>query len=312
MNNSNISFHERFRSEIALLLVTLLWGGTFAIVKESLNDISSMLFIALRFSFAALLLTPFVLKQRKYFNTKSVVAGIILGMLMFFAFAAQTVGLKYTTATKSGFLTGTLVVMVPILQTIIKKTVPSRGSIIGVALVFTGIVFLSSGGDSILTFIDDLGSNFNIGDWLTLVCAFLFALHVVYLDMFSNKYNFWVLLFFQIFISALMGFGASSLFSAVNLEAVRLNLTTYLLFGLVYTSILATLITTALQTKFQKNVTPTKAGIIYSFEPIFAAIIAFFALSEKITNFGLIGCVLIFSGLLISEVYDALKKRNGQ
>jgi drug/metabolite transporter (DMT)-like permease len=71
-----------------------------------------------------------------------------------------------------------------------------------------------------------------------------------------------------------------------------------------YTSLLATIITTTLQTKYQKYTTPSKAGIIFSLEPIFAAIVAYFLLSEKISNFGYIGCIFIFCGLLISEMMD--------
>ncbi|MCB0731272.1 MAG: DMT family transporter, partial [Ignavibacteriae bacterium] len=76
--------------------------------------------------------------------------------------------------------------------------------------------------------------------------------------------------------------------------------------------IFATLITTALQTKYQKNVTPAKAGIIFSFEPIFAAIFAFFVLGEKITNFGYLGAALIMLGLLISELYENLFLKNAK
>jgi drug/metabolite transporter (DMT)-like permease len=76
------------------------------------------------------------------------------------------------------------------------------------------------------------------------------------------------------------------------------------IFAVIYTSLLATILTTTLQTKFQKYTTPAKAGIIFSFEPIFASVVAFFLLSEKISNFGFIGCIFIFCGLLISEVVD--------
>ena len=75
-----------------------------------------------------------------------------------------------------------------------------------------------------------------------------------------------------------------------------------------YTALFATLATTALQTRYQKLVTPTKAGIVYSFEPIFAAVIAYLAIGERITTFGFIGASLIFLGLIISEVFDGVIK----
>lgn len=297
---------KKYKSELALLLVTLFWGATFTIIKESLNDISSMLFVAFRFLIAAIILFPFIYRYKSSFNTKSVKAGIILGVLMFGAFASQTVGLKITTATKSGFISGSAVVMIPILQTIIERRKPNTGSVLGVIIVFVGILFLSSGGSSISNFVSDLGSNFNLGDWLTLFCAFMVALHVIYLDIFTKRHDFFVLLFTQIFVVGVLGLVAAFSFSSMSLEPLKIEFTQYLILGLIYTALFATLLNTALQTKYQKNVTPTKAGIIYSFEPIFAAIVAFFALNEKITNFGFIGCVLIFSGLIISEVYDSI------
>ncbi|MBU0560522.1 MAG: DMT family transporter [Bacteroidetes bacterium] len=281
-------------------------------MKESLSDVSPMLFIGLRFSLASLILLPFAIKHFNSFDRSSVISGTILGVLLFFGFATQTVGLNYTTATKSGFITGSLVVMIPILQLIVIKKKPNKGAVIGVILVFIGILFLSSGGASIQTFLNDLGANFNKGEAYTLICAFVFALHVVYLDIFTRRNSILVLLFFQIFVTAVLAFASAIVFSFTQVEAVQFDATYYLIFGILYTGIFATLITTALQTKYQKEVTPTKAGIIYSFEPIFAAIIAFFALSEKITNFGLIGCALIFSGLIVSEIYESIFQKNGR
>lgn len=294
----------KYYAEFMLLIVTLLWGATFTIVKESLNNSSPILFISLRFSLASLFLIPFIIKNKVYISKSSVKAGFVLGILMFFSFAAQTIGLKYTTATKSGFITGSLVVMIPMFQIIIEKKKPSLGAFIGVALVFVGILFLSSGGNSIFTFLEDIGANFNVGDFFTLVCAILFAIHVVYLDVFSKKENTFVLFSFQIFTTAIFGIIFTFMLSLANYEKIHFVFSESLIFGLLYTSIFATLITTSLQTKYQKSVSPTKAGLIYSFEPIFAALIAFFALSEKITNFGLLGCALIFLGLISSELIE--------
>ncbi|MCF8420894.1 MAG: DMT family transporter [Melioribacteraceae bacterium] len=294
--------------ESVLLLVTLIWGATFVIVKESLNDISSMLFLASRFSIAALFVLPFFISKKRDLKWTAVKGGFILGIFLFAGFAAQTVGLQYTTATKSGFITGSSVVMIPVLQTIIEKRKPTMGTTLGVILVFIGILFLSSGGNSIFTFLSELGSSFNFGDFMTLICALFFALYIVYLDIISTKYDFWTLVFVQIIVTALASFFFSFLFSAANIEPMRIVYSEYLLFGLLYTALLATLVTTILQTRYQREVTPTKAGIIFAFEPIFAAVFAFFLLNEKISNFGLIGSLMIFLGLVISETYESWVK----
>ena len=304
MKNNVRRARGKYFSESALLIATVLWSGTFVIVKVSLQDVSSMLFIGLRFLLATLLILPFVFKFKNEFNKAAVVSGGLLGLFFFLGFATQTIGLKFTSATNSAFITGSSVVMVPVLQTILERKPPTKGSIFGIVLVFAGILFLSGRGNSIFTFISDLATNFNIGDFFTLLCAVFFAVYVVYLDIVTNKHGFTVILFMQMAVTAIAAFAASSFFDFSDIEKIRIEFTDYLIFGILYTAIFATLITTAIITKFQKNVTPTKAAIIYSLEPIFASILAFFILNEKITNFGIFGAVLIFSGLIISETYD--------
>ncbi|MFH1196730.1 MAG: DMT family transporter [bacterium] len=299
---------DKYRGEVAMMIVTILWGATFVIVKESIRDISSMLFIAFRFTIAGIIVLPFIIKRKSLLKKDAILAGIFLGVILFIGFATQTIGLKFTTATKSGFITGSSVVMVPFLQIIVSRKIPSAGSFIGVVLVFIGILFLSSGGNSILSFAGDIGKNFNIGDGFTIACAISFAIYIVYLDKLSHQYNFWILLFLQITVSAILAYSAALISSSFEIEKLRIDFTGNLIFGLAYTSIFATLVTTALQTRYQKLITPTKAGIIYSFEPVFAAIIAYFALAESINSLGLVGCSMIFLGLIISETYDILKK----
>jgi drug/metabolite transporter (DMT)-like permease len=304
-NNPSQKPSGKYIGEGALFLMTILWGGTFVIIKESLNDVSTILFVALRYGIAASVLALIIVIRKTRIDLKSILPGMFLGLFLFLGSFTQTMGLKYTSATKSAFLTGSLVVMIPIFQMIIEKRFPSKGSVIGTLLVFFGILFLSSGGTSIKDFIGELGANFNYGDTLTLVCAIFFALHIVYIDVISLKNQFWTILLVQIATASVLSFIAAFIFSGISIEPIKLSVTNYLIFGLLYTSLLATLFNIGLQTKFQKTVSPTKAGIIYSFEPVFAAIFAFFLVSEKISNFGLVGCTLIFLGLIVSEVFDS-------
>ncbi len=315
MNKSKEKKSTHYLGEGALLLMTIIWGGTFVIVKEALNDISSMLFIAIRFSISSLLVSLFLLIKKYKINKKTFLSGIFLGTFLFFGFLFQTAGLKYTSATKSGFLTGSLVVIILFLQ--LEKKIPTKGAIIGTILVFIGIIFLSSGGNSIKNFITEFGNTFNIGDILTLICALFFALHVVYMDIISPKHEFWILFFSQLIGVSIFSFITSLIFHFTSLEFYRINLTTNLWIGIMYTSLLATCVNFGLQTKYQKVVSPTKAGIIYSFEPVFAAIFAFFLLNEKFSNFAVLGSSLIFLGLIVSEIFDTVysnffNNKNGQ
>lgn len=306
MNYQEKNKSTHFLGEAALLLMTIIWGGTFVVVKESLQDVSSVFFISIRFIVASAIIILVLLIKKHKIHKQSFFAGIFLGTFLFFGFLFQTIGLKYTTATKSGFITGSLVVMVPFLQLIIEKKIPTKGAIIGTILVFTGILFLSSSGSSIRNFIKELGSTFNLGDAFTLICALFFAFHVVYMDIISSKHDFWILFLSQLLTVALLAFFVTLLFHASSLEPIKINFTSNLGIGLIYTSLLATCVNFGLQTKFQKLVSPTKAAIIYSFEPIFAAIFAFFILNEKFSKFGLLGSLLIFSGLIVSEIFDSV------
>lgn len=304
-----MKFNIKYIAEAGLLTNALIWGGTFVLVKSALEDVSPTLFITLRFSLAAILILPFAystLKQAAFIRWKE---AIILGILLFMGFAAQTVGLKYTTATKSAFFTGAFVVLTPIFQALLEKQLPKREHIAGIVFVFTGIIFLSSKGTSFFDVFVELGDNFNVGDFLTLVCAVFFALYIVYLDMISRQHNYKFLTFVQVLVTAVIGVAATFLLDFSQIEIISFIGGANFYIGLIYTAIFATIITTAIQTKFQKEVTPTKAGIIFSMEPIFAAVFAYLLLTEKLSHFGFIGSLFIFTGLLISELWNKEKAK---
>jgi len=294
---------KKYLPETLLMLNTIIWGATFVIVKSALADISPLLFISVRFLFATIILLPFAFKIFKDINRAAFWGGILLGILYFIGFSTQTIGLNYTTATKSAFITGMFIIFTPLFQTLIEKKPPSRGVTIGVILAILGLIFLTSKGDTLLSVFSEINESFNIGDFFTLICAIVFSLYLVYLDIISKKSDYKPLVFLQISVTGVCGILFSLLFTVWEVEKIHFNFSSNLLFAILYTSVLATVITTTLQTMYQKFVTPSVAGIILSFEPIFAAIFAFFMLNEKISNFGLIGCLLIFCGLLISEIY---------
>ena len=312
MKSSKPITESRFLGEIVILIITLFWGSTFVIVKQSLNDVSSLLFVAIRFSIAAVILLPIYLWKRDKKKKLIIWPGVFLGIWLFLGFAVQTMGLRLTTATKSGFITGIFVVLIPFFQIFIEKKKPSRGVVMGICLVFLGLIFLSSGGSSIFEFLSLIGSDLNFGDFLTFLCAIFFAIHVVYIDKLSKENSLLSLLFSQLITVSVLGFIFTGIFSVTSIEPVKAEFTDYAIFSLLFTAIVATLINIGLQTKFQKSVSPSKAGIIYSFEPLFAAFLAYIILNEKIGKFGYIGSALIFSGLIVSEIYDNLFNKDGK
>jgi drug/metabolite transporter (DMT)-like permease len=301
---------KKYTGEGILLFVTLIWGATFFIIKVALQNVSPILFVTIRFSFATLLFLPFMIRVIKSMGKEVIIGGILLGLMYFLGFATQTVGLKYTTATKSGFITGSFIIFTPVFQLMFEKKKPSGKNLLGVLFVILGLIFLSSKGSSILDIFNEIGSGFNIGDFFTLLCAIFYAMYLVSLDIISKKHNYLPLVFLQISVTAVCGLIFTLLLSATNYEPIKFTFNNNVLFAFLYTAILATILTTTLQTKYQKIVTPTKAGIIFSFEPIFAALFAYLVINERISHFGFLGGILIFTGLLVTELFDKKKLSN--
>ncbi len=247
--------------------------------------------VAVRFGIAALLFLPFSFQSLSKCSRGVVGKGLILGLLLFAGFATQTVGLQYTSASKSGFITGMLVVFTPIFQLVIERRPPKIGNLIGVLFVSAGLYLLTS----------PRGAEFNRGDVLTLVCAVLFALYIVYLDIFTKEYDVSQLTFLQMVITIGLACVCASVW-----EHPHFKLTLNLALSIGYLSILATLVTLSLQTRYQKETTPTRAAIIFSLEPVISAVLAYSIEKENIGRLGVAGGAIIVVGLLISELSDCI------
>lgn len=277
------------KAEIILLSLTVIWGGTFAIVKGSLNQISPLFFISVRFLFAATILTILFFPRLKTITLNEIQRASALGILLFLGFATQTIGLQYTTASKAAFLTGTMVIFVPIFQFIMERKAPNLGNIIGVIIVSVGLYLLTS----------PKGAEFNFGDGLNLVCAIIFAVYIVYLDMATQEGDPLNITYIQIVTNAFI-----SIIAALVFENIFIKVSANLIYAFLYLSLLATTFTLYLQTKWQKETTPTKAAVIFTIEPVFAAAIAYFMLNELIGWMGVVGGAVIIIGLIISEISD--------
>jgi drug/metabolite transporter (DMT)-like permease len=282
---------SRNRAELFLLFATFIWGGTFVIIKLALNDISPIFFVAIRFFTASSIFLLLLYKTVFPVSRSAFKKGMILGVLLLIGFIVQTIGLTITTASKSGFITGMLVVFTPLFQVAIEKRIPKIGNIIGVVCVAIGLYFLTS----------PQGSEFNLGDFLTLCCAIVYALYIIYLDLCSEE-NISVLIFLQL---AVVGVGAT--LYAFFFEEIRITITTPVTIAFLYTTFLATMLTTFIQTKYQKETTPTRAAVIFSLEPVVAAISAYYIIGDKLGIFGVFGGALIVAGFIISETSDSWK-----
>lgn len=285
------SVTKRITAELFLLGATLIWGGTFVIVKVGLKDISPLLLVAVRFSIAALLFFLLFYKQILPMSRAVLWKGSWLGLLLFLGFVLQTVGLNDTTPSKSAFITGTLVIFTPLFQLMIEKRSPKVGNILGIVIVTIGLWFLTAPSSSL----SQVG--FSLGDGLTLLCAVVFGAYIVYLDLISKDEDILRLTFLQMFSTSVYAW-----VSVWMLEQPLLKPTGNALLALAYSAILATIVTTYVQTRYQRDTTPTRAAIIFTLEPVWAAALSFLLLHEKIGPLGMLGGGLIMLGILISEL----------
>jgi len=283
----------RKKAELALLGTTFIWGGTFVIMKLGFADVSPFLFVAIRFTLGSMIFAAFFPSRLRSIRRSTLRRGIVLSILLGVGLVLQTYGLQITTASKSAFITGMMVVFTPMAQMLIERRVPKLGNIVGVVIVSGGLYFLTS----------PSGSGFNLGDLLTLIGAFLFGFYIVYLDIFSKEEELLPLAFLQIAITAVLGW------MLVPFEAPQLHLTWNLARLLFYTAFLSTVVTTYVQTRFQKDTTPTRAGILFTLEPVISAVLAYFLLGEILGMLGVFGALLIVVGILVSELSDNFIKR---
>jgi len=295
---------SKAKAQAGLFSNTLIWGGTFTIIKQALGELSPMAFVSSRFLLASLVMLPFFASPLFKAGKKQYIQASVLGILLYLGYITQTVGLLTTTATKSAFITGTFVVFTPLFQTMLEKRMPSFANILAIVLAGFGIVFLSSKGASFFGILQEVRTNFSVGDFLTLICAVTYALYIVYLDMISDSMDYRFLTYWQILLTAILSILTLPLLHFTGIEPIRFSFQPISIGAILYTAIFATVLTTIVQTKFQRAVSPTRASLIFSMEPIFAAIFAFFILGEKISPFGYLGSVFIFSAVLISEFFS--------
>lgn len=268
----------------ALILVTLIWGTTFVVIKDVLGSVSVPVLLALRFSLAGLLL---VWVRPK---TKSLRAGLILGVLIFLGYATQSIGLVTTTASKSGFITGLSVILTPLLAGLWLRERVTTKIIVACLVALAGLGFLSIRGEGAF-------GGLNSGDVWTLGTAFAYALYIIYLGEVARHHGIWELSALQIWLVALFAW----VWAAPDLSAVtQIDLSSFL--KIAYLAVFPTVVTSALQTWGQRSVSASVAALIFVLEPVFAATFAYIILGESLGPVGLVGAGLVVSAMVLSQL----------
>ncbi len=279
------------RAEAALMANTLIWGSTFVLVKHALQDVSPILFLALRFTLATVVLA--ILFRGSWSHPRnlrgSLAGGALAGVFLFSGYAFQTVGLQFTTAPKSAFLTGLTAVMTPVLATFVYRRLPGWLEIGGVLLATCGM--------GLMTLPVGAALAMNRGDLLTVGCAVCYAAHILTLNRYSANGSFELLATMQIGVSAVL---AWSLYG--SLEAPRLHWTAGVWAAVTITGLLATALAFSFQAWAQRYTTSTRTALIFMLEPVFAWITSYVLTGETLSGRGAAGAALILGGVLVVEV----------
>lgn len=258
-----------------LLLVTFFWGLTFPLIKQALQFISPVLFLSLRFLVSSVLLLPF-LRRRNAFSRTNMKYGFIAGAFLFVGYYFQTVGLEFTTAAKSGIITGTYVVLIPVISYFYLKNRIKRMDIIASVMAFAGLTVMSAGNLS--------NSSVQLGDILTLICAVGYAFQIAYVSKHSKNLDSTVFTFYQILTVGILSTIAIPTFPQAH-EVINY----YVLFTIFFTAAFAGVFGYYINTKALIFVEPTTAGVIFVGEPIFAAITSVIINHEVLGILGIIG-----------------------
>jgi drug/metabolite transporter (DMT)-like permease len=287
------------KAHLLLVLITFIWGATFVVVKDSLNDSSPLLYNAVRMTVAAVVLAAIFYRQLESITREVAIAGTIIGTLLWIGYECQTAGLKYTTPSKSAFLTGISVVLVPVLLALIWRRHVNHWTLAGVAAAFVGLYLLTvpaSGGSSLF-------ANVNRGDLLTLGCAVSFAFQIICLGRAAQRFPFAQIVVLEIASCALWMWISIPIFE----RGAFMRISSSMLISIGVTALLGTVAAFIVQGWAQQFTPPTHTALIFSLEPVFAGITSYIVVHERLGTRGGIGAGLILAGVLVSELLGAVQ-----
>ncbi len=287
---------KQMKADLALLLVTVIWGSSFVLTKNVLDYLPTFNFLAIRFIIAAVISGIIFYKNMLRTDRHTLKYGVLIGAILFAAYGFQTVGLNYTTASKSGFITGFSVVIVPLFSALLLKLKPHREAVAGVILAMVGLGFLTL----------NASLSLNVGDFYTLIAALMFAMHIITVGKYTVKVDSIAMAVIQIAVVGIL-----SLFFSLGIERPIIPKGINVWSAILILAMLATSGAYIIQNAMQKFTSPTHTALIYTGEPVFSALFAYLLLGERLTAQGILGSLLILSGMLVSELdWKALLKNH--
>ncbi len=285
---------RRLQADIALAVCALIWGATFVVVKDALAFASVFSFNAIRFLLAAIVMGIVYARALRKLDSATLFAGALIGVFTFGGYAFQTLGLKYTTPSKAAFITGAGVVMVPVLLAILWRRKVNRWVWMGAVVALFGLYFLTVPHSGF--------SALNTGDLLVLGCAVMFAFQIIFVARYSPHHSVAALSFLQVAMTAVLTALCLPVLAATRWEPPFVRWSPELIGAILITAVGATALCFSLQVWGQQYTSPTHAAILFSLEPVFAALTSLIVAHERLGARVLSGAILIFIGILLAEL----------
>jgi len=281
-----------------LLITTILWGTAFSVLKTTINALPPFYVLAIRFLPSGLIMGLVFIKQFKHIDRRTVLHGAVLGVVLFCAYTTQTLGLRYTTPARNAFITVAYCIMTPFLCWIMYKHRPRSYDVISGVVCMLGLAFISLIGQG------DDGGLYLLGDGLTLVAALFFAFQLVFIERYiAEGNNPYLLLFFELTIGGFLFAVATACYELPTLGAQAFAIPHDLWWRLLYLMLGCSMLAQLFQMLGQRFTTSSQAGIILSFESVFAAITSVALGMESLTVYLIVGFVLVFVAGLISQLH---------
>ena len=289
--------NRAFLGRLALLSTALIWGTSFVIMKNTLESVGPLWLLAIRFTGAALLLGLFGWRGIRAMSRRALVGSVLMGLCLALAYIVQTYGLMYTTPGKNAFLTNAYCVMVPFMAWGVYKRRPSVFHVLSALLCLTGIGFVS---------LSDLSGGVNIGDMLTLLCGVFYAGQIIVLEQYTGESDALSLTAVQFAVAALLCLALALLF-----EKPPSGLSASAWLSLAYLSVMCTALCFYLEA-WGMLVTPgTVAALLMTLEAVFGVLTSILFYHEAMSARLVIGFVLIFAAIVVSEINPKLPAKAG-
>lgn len=277
-------------AEIGIIIITIIWGIAFVVVKDSLDLIPPVYMVAFRFTLAAIFLAVIFVKKLRLLSKQYLLSGAVTGIFLFLGYFLQTIGLEDTQAGVSAFLTTVYVVWSPFLAWLIHKKKPEKQCVAAAFIAVAGIGLLS------------LNQSFQMGrgEMLTLLCGVAFALHMVFLDKFAKEQDPILLTILQMAVVAILGWVLAPVCDG-KMPADMIGGDGFWQ-AVLYLGLLSTGVAFLLQNVAQRFIPVTTTAILLSMESVFGALFSVLLLSEHMGGRKIVGCVLLFGAVITAQV----------